>query len=479
MKRTCLSLLGMGLAAGVGLAACSSSTTSPTSEYAGPSFDVVGGAISYEPQLDSLIFEASVAGDVASVAPTPAGKLDGAPVLGYVFLTNLAPTTVGFPDDGGTLALAVTSHPDFDDTPLWDEDNNEAYDDDGRVYHTHWVVLVEDATAPAGLAVKQAMPAQKAALPPTAPMAMYLDSPGFAVLERGSKLQVIVPFDRVRRHADFTADIVTAYMQVDASGEMPKLAVHEVLGELAGDMPLSVRGKGEATAAAFPVATAGEGNTGATGTFDIEAAEVSYVQDLDLLVFSMSTAANVATRIPTPAGGLDGAPVLGYVFPTSLAPAVAGFGSKQGTLALAVTSHPDFDDTPLWDENLNGTYGDDGGAYHVHWAVLVADSGSTAGLSVPPAPEGATLPPTAPMPMYLDSPGFHAFASGKRLRVLVPSSRIDGSSDFHFDGVTARMQVDASEPMATLRVQEVFEVLSGDLSLPYAVTMKSLEALDD
>jgi len=51
--------------------------------------------------------------------------------------------------------------------------------------------------------------------------------------------------------------------------------------------------------------------------------------------------------LPKPKGSVDGAPVLGYVFPTTLKPEDAGFGKVEGILALAVTSHPDFDDTPL------------------------------------------------------------------------------------------------------------------------------------
>ena len=54
-------------------------------------------------------------------------------------------------------------------------------------------------------------------------------------------------------------------------------------------------------------------------------------------------------------------------------------------------------------------------------------------------------------------------------RVLVPAARLRGETQFKFDAVTARMQVDASSGHAVLRVNEVFDVLSGDLSLPFAV----------
>lgn len=133
-----------------------------------------------------------------------------------------------------------------------------------------------------------------------------------------------------------------------------------------------------------------------------------------------------------------------------------------------MTSHPDFDDTPLWDESLDGRYGDDGGVYHVHWAVLVADEDSPAGLSVPPAGD-IPRPPTSPMPMLLDSPGFHAFARGTTLTVLIPAWHLPTTESFDFDALTASMRVDASSA-PTLRVEEVHEILSGDLSLPNTVT---------
>jgi hypothetical protein len=300
---------------------------------------------------------------------------------------------------------------------------------------------------------------------------MYLDSPGFAVLEADETLRVVVPLDRVNRRTDFTADAVTAFMEVDASGDAPLLKVQNVYDILSGDLslPLTVSEHNDAPSDT-PLDPKGD-------AFDIADAAVQYISSLDVWVFSMQTQGTAASVVPDPHGALDGAPVLGYVFPVSLAPDAVGFGDIDGTLVLAVTSHPDFDDTPFWDETLDGDYANDGGKYHVHWAVLVADEDSAAGLTVPAAGDDATLPPTAPMPMYLDSPGFHAFASGSVLRVLVPAVRIDRQPSFNFDAVTARMQVDAGGDAAVLRVQEVFEVLSGDLSLPY--TTETLASSDE
>jgi len=91
---------------------------------------------------------------------------------------------------------------------------------------------------------------------------------------------------------------------------------------------------------------------------EIEGQSVRYVEALDVLVFEQRLAGTAGGIVPEPAGGLDGAPVLGYVFPTTLSPTAVGFGEIDGILALAATSHPDFDDTPLWDEGVTGRAGD-------------------------------------------------------------------------------------------------------------------------
>lgn len=425
------------------------------------SLQIVDVQAQYVPTFDAVVFDIEVEGDAAAIVPEPAGQLDGAPVLGYVIPTSLASTEVGFDAVDGIVALALTSHPDFDDTPLWDEDSNDRYDDDGAVYHAHWVVLQPDERAPAGLAVLQADATSQ--LPLTAPMDMYLDSPGFTIVEQGSNLQVLVPADRIQRTLDFSFGGLTAMMRVDASGEAPLLAVHEVISEHAdGGMVERVADRDAAPAFAWPAP--GDDD----GTFDLLDASALYYDSLDTFVFSMQAAAPAATFIPEAVGSVDGAPVVGYVFPTDLAPAVVGFRGIEGILALAVTSHPDFDDTPLWDENLDRDWGNDGAVYHVHWVVLIEDDDSAGGLSVPSQTDVSLLPPTAPMKMYLDSPGFHAFAVGDKVHVLVPGWHLDGAFEFSFDAVTANMRVDASGEAPVLRVEEVLDVLSGDLSLPLA-----------
>lgn len=449
-------------------AACGS--TQDGASFADESALIANGiSVTYDPQIDSLVFEMTVEGDAASVRPTPVGDVHGAPVLGYVFLTDLEPTTVGFDDVEGTVALAITSHPDFDDTPLWDEDGNAAYDDDGVIYHPHWVVLVEDTRAPAGLAVRQIAAGSR--LPPTAPMPMYLDSPGFSVVEDEDAIRAIVPANRIHRELNFSAGGVVAYMEVDTSGDSPLLAVHEVISSVDGGALSTVTaGTESAPAASWPARSQIASNeAGASDAFDVDATSAAFLADYNSFVLSMAITGAAGTLEPTLAGDVNGAPVLGYVFPTTISPSAIGFADIDGTVALAVTSHPDFDDTPLWDEDMDANFENDGGFFHVHWAVLTPDDASPGGLSVPSQPDMSKLPPTAPMPMYLDSPGYHAFVRDGAVHVVVPAWHLRGVDAFNYDALTTAMRVDLSGAGPVLRVEEVFEVLSGDLSLPFSV----------
>jgi len=207
----------------------------------------------------------------------------------------------------------------------------------------------------------------------------------------------------------------------------------------------------------------------------VQKAKVRYLKDLDLLVFEQKVKGKAGATIPSAAGKMDGAPVLSYVFPTSLQPADVGFKDVEGIVALAVTSHPDFDDTPLWDENNNAQFDDDGGIFHTHWVVLGEDNRVPGGLSVKEIKSedvAKVLPPTAPgMPMYLDSPGHSIILERNTLRVVVPRYRIGGKRSFNYDAVTAYLEVNTSDSnRPLLGVYEVYSVLSGDLSLPYTVS---------
>jgi hypothetical protein len=206
----------------------------------------------------------------------------------------------------------------------------------------------------------------------------------------------------------------------------------------------------------------------------ITKAEVVQYQDLGVLVWQITVEGKAGATTPVPAGKMNGAPVLGYVFPTTLKATDVGFNATQGIVALALTSHPDFDDTPLWDENADKKYDNDGIVWHPHWVVLVEDKRVAGGLAVKQFDKDDTtvvLPPTNPgMPMYMDSPGYAVTTSNNTIKVVVPNYRMNNQTDFKFDGVAAYMQVNtenAEKPM--LGVYKVYSVASGDLSLPYSV----------
>ncbi|MFW6089135.1 MAG: hypothetical protein ACODAB_05245, partial [Gemmatimonadota bacterium] len=60
--------------------------------------------------------------------------------------------------------------------------------------------------------------------------------------------------------------------------------------------------------------------TAASADLDVTDARVRYLDDLRLLVFEQQVAGTAGATTPRARGAMDGAPVLGYVFPTSLDP---------------------------------------------------------------------------------------------------------------------------------------------------------------
>jgi hypothetical protein len=187
------------------------------------------------------------------------------------------------------------------------------------------------------------------------------------------------------------------------------------------------------------------------------------------LTFSMVLAGDAGEDRPEPVGSLAGAPVAAHVWPTDLDPSVAGFPEGSGQLAFVITSHPDFDDTPLYDENDDGDWENDGLVWHSHWVVLTEDDACAGGLKVRDIgdTDPAELPATWPnMPIYLSSPGYTPLFGDNTLRVRVPFATPEEHAGMAFDGVTAALEVnpDLEEPM--LCVTEVYDIASGDLSLP-------------
>ncbi|MGN9812821.1 hypothetical protein ACTMSW_26150 [Micromonospora sp. BQ11] len=191
-------------------------------------------------QGDRLIFTEQVRGRAGSVIPEPSGQFAGSSVLSYVWPVSVNPSAVGFSKDSGVLALAATSHPDFDDTPLVDEDHNGRTDDDGRLWHAHWVVLVPDTTRPDGaLKVRDIAPGEKPDLPKTWPgVPLYLDSPSYPTRLTGASVKIEVPADELGFPSSFSYDGVTAALKVNADLHDPLLRVENVFDVASGDLSL-------------------------------------------------------------------------------------------------------------------------------------------------------------------------------------------------------------------------------------------------
>ena len=162
--------------------------------------------------------------------------------------------------------------------------------------------------------------------------------------------------------------------------------------------------------------------------------------------------------------------MLSYFWPTSLDPSAVGFEGGTGILAMAATSHPDFDDTPLYDENDDGDPANDGIIWHSHWVVLTpTDACGRGALAVRDIPEGETpqLPATWPgFPVFLDSPGFTPLFDGPEITINAGFRSDVVVTGVAYDGVTSALRVNANIHSPLLCVVDVFDVASGDLSLP-------------
>ena len=189
----------------------------------------------------------------------------------------------------------------------------------------------------------------------------------------------------------------------------------------------------------------------------------------NIATFHMAVSGKAGNSQPTPTGQLAGSDVFSYVWPTSIDSYEVGFAKNAGILALAVTSHPDFDDTPLYDENGDGSTVNDGNVWHSHWVVLQKNEKCGKGaLGVVDIPEGATprLPKTWPgLPILLDSPGWSPTFNTKTLEVRVPFDDISVIQHTSFDGVTAGLRVNQSVHAPLLCVVDVMDIASGNLSL--------------
>lgn len=205
-----------------------------------------------------------------------------------------------------------------------------------------------------------------------------------------------------------------------------------------------------------------------TASFDILAAHAH--REGRSVTFHMTTNGKAGSDKPKAIGQLGGSSVYGYVWPTTLDPSVVGFDGKSGILALAATSHPDFDDTPLYDENNDGNLTNDGSLWHSHWVVLAPTKSCGEGaLAVKDIPKGTTpkLPVTWPgLPILIDSPGYTPQFSGAEIKVTAPFSDAETAASVKYDGVTAGMRVNENIHAPLLCVTNVFDIASGNLSLP-------------
>ena len=189
-----------------------------------------------------------------------------------------------------------------------------------------------------------------------------------------------------------------------------------------------------------------------------------------IATFHMGLATQPGLIKPTATGKVAGSSVFSYVWPTSLNSSEVGFEKDAGILALAVTSHPDFDDTPLYDENADNDPGNDGDIWHSHWVVLEPNEACGKGaLGVVDIPEGSTpkLPKTWPgFPMLLDSPGWDPIFGSDTVEVKVAFDNVNTLKNTQFDGVTAGLRINQSVHAPLLCVVDVMDIASGDLSLP-------------
>lgn len=209
-------------------------------------------------------------------------------------------------------------------------------------------------------------------------------------------------------------------------------------------------------------------NSAVRADFDIVHTKIT--TDGNVATFHMAVSGKAGRTTPAATGKLAGSDVFSYVWPTSIDPYEVGFERGAGILAMAVTAHPDFDDTPLYDENGDGRRDNDGNLWHSHWVVLKPNEACGPGaLGVVDIPAGQKprLPKTWPgLPLLLDSPGWSPTLDAKTVEVKVPFDDIGIVTAGSFDGVTSGLRVNASVHAPLLCVADVFKVASGDLSLP-------------
>lgn len=180
------------------------------------------------------------------------------------------------------------------------------------------------------------------------------------------------------------------------------------------------------------------------------------------IVFQVQVRGKAGELRPKATGQFAGSAVYSYVWPTSLNSANVGFEANQGILALAVTFHPDFDDAAYGAVNRH--------VWHPHWVVLTPDEAcGPKALKVRDIPEGTKpkVPATWPgVPLLIDSPTYPTTLETNTVEVRVPAAAIGASENMSFDGVTSALKVNANLHAPLLCISDIFDVASGNLSLP-------------
>ncbi|WP_127558514.1 hypothetical protein [Saccharospirillum alexandrii] len=212
----------------------------PTDPEVEADFDIVHARITSNGQ--SAHFHMAVSGVSGDTRAKATGSLAGSDVYSYVWPTNLSPSAVGFAADTGVLSLAVTAHPDFDDTPLFDENRDGHLNNDGDTWHSHWVVLAPHPQCPdGGLGVVDIPEGESPHLPATWPgLPILIDSPGWQPMFNEESLDIHVAFDSNVSLQNMQFDAVTAGLRVNQSVHEPLLCVTDVF-DTAGSLELPGR----------------------------------------------------------------------------------------------------------------------------------------------------------------------------------------------------------------------------------------------
>jgi hypothetical protein len=154
LKSMCLkavavsTVLGVLLAMGAQAVTAGEIKTTKTVIRRTPPFDITKANIKINAETKQLEFSMSVTGVAGSSKPKEKDKVRSAQMAAYVWTIGVNPSVVGFEKDAGTLALAISAHPDFDDNLSGDgkgaKDVNGIENAKGGIWHAHWVVLTRD-----------------------------------------------------------------------------------------------------------------------------------------------------------------------------------------------------------------------------------------------------------------------------------------------------------------------------------------------